>query len=97
IYATKAKRVSDEMFIVAARAVADQVTQAELDSGLVYPPQTDILQTEINTAVKICENIFRRRLQGDGLPTPRARRAFFEAPLYTPTYVSLVPSNGARA
>ena len=33
IYATRAKRVTDEMFIAAARAVADQVTQAELTRG----------------------------------------------------------------
>src|SRR5262249_61688605 len=63
IYATKAKRVSDEMFIVAARAVADQVTQAELDSGLVYPPQTDILHTDINTPVKLSQNTFRPTFQ----------------------------------
>lgn len=44
IYATRAKRVTDEMSITAAKAVADQVTQAELDSGLLYPPQIAILQ-----------------------------------------------------
>ncbi|HKU25447.1 MAG TPA: NAD-dependent malic enzyme, partial [Candidatus Sulfotelmatobacter sp.] len=39
VYATSAKRITDEMFIAAARAVAEQVTQAELDTGLIYPPQ----------------------------------------------------------
>ena len=43
IYATKSTAVTDEMFIAAARAVADQVTQAELD-GLLYPPQSHILE-----------------------------------------------------
>lgn len=37
IYATGAKRVTDEMFITAAKAVADQVTRAELDSGAAVP------------------------------------------------------------
>ena len=37
IVATKTQRVTDEMFIAAARAVAGQVTQAELDSGLLVP------------------------------------------------------------
>ena len=41
IYATQANRVTDEMFIAAARAVAEQVTQADLESGLIYPPQSD--------------------------------------------------------
>ena len=39
VYATQATRVTDETFIVAARAVAEQVTNGELASGLIYPPQ----------------------------------------------------------
>src|SRR6266478_5670781 len=45
VYATRAKRITDEMFIVAARAVAEQVTEDELDIGLIYPPQSAILKT----------------------------------------------------
>jgi hypothetical protein len=37
ICATRARLVTDEMF-PAARAVADQVTGAEIQSGLLYPP-----------------------------------------------------------
>jgi malate dehydrogenase (oxaloacetate-decarboxylating)(NADP+) len=96
IYATKARRVSDEMFIVAANAVADQVTQAELDSGLVYPPQTQILQTEVNTAVKVCANVFRRGLQGEGVRKPEDIRAFVEEQLYTPEYLDMVATPGAH-
>ena len=89
IYATRAKRVTDEMFIAAARAVADQVTQAELDSSLLYPPQTEILKTEIATAVKVCEIIFARGLAGTGVDLPSDVRSFVEAKLYKPEYVSL--------
>jgi malate dehydrogenase (oxaloacetate-decarboxylating)(NADP+) len=96
IFATRAKRVTDEMFIVAARAVADQVTQAELDSGLVYPPQSQILQTEVNTAVKVCENVFQRRLQGDEVRRPDDVRAFVEAQLYSPEYPAMVPGPSAH-
>jgi malate dehydrogenase (oxaloacetate-decarboxylating)(NADP+) len=87
IYAAKPKRVTDEMFIAAARAVADQVTQAELDAGLLYPPQTDILKTEIITAVKVCEVIFDRGLAGVDRPTDL--RAFVESQLYKPEYKPL--------
>lgn len=101
IYTTKAKHVTDEMFIVAAKAVADQVSQAELDSGLVYPPQTDILQTEINTAIKVVEIVFERGLEGAGVQKPSDVRAFVEAQLYAPEYTNLVPlasphTNGAH-
>ena len=84
IYATRATRVPDELFITAATAVAGQVTQAELDSGLLYPPQTSILQTEVTTAVRVCEVIFDRGLAGVGRPADI--RAFVEAQLYTPGY-----------
>lgn len=90
IYATQAKRVTDEMFIAAARAVAEQVTQAELDAGLLYPPQTDILKIEVTTAVKVCEIIFARGLAGDGVEKPGDVRAFVEAQLYTPEYQKLM-------
>jgi malate dehydrogenase (oxaloacetate-decarboxylating)(NADP+) len=84
IVAAKARRVTDEMFVVAARAVADQVTQAELDSGLLYPPQSNILETEIAAAVKVAENIFARGLAG--VEKPRDVQAFVEAQLYKPEY-----------
>jgi malate dehydrogenase (oxaloacetate-decarboxylating)(NADP+) len=87
IVATKARRVTDELFVVAARAVADQVTQPELDSGSLYPPQSNILQTEIAVAVKVAETIFAQGLAG--VEKPADVRKFVEAQLYTPEYVSL--------
>jgi malate dehydrogenase (oxaloacetate-decarboxylating)(NADP+) len=43
IYSTRAKRVTDEMFIEAARALAELVTPAELEMGLLHPSQSKIL------------------------------------------------------
>ena len=106
IVATKAGRVTDEMFVVAAHAVADQVTQAELDSGLLYPPQSNILQTEVAVAVKVAETIFARSLAGTEKPRDRHVRQFVEGQLYKPEYPNLdvrkaasarAPSAGARA
>jgi malate dehydrogenase (oxaloacetate-decarboxylating)(NADP+) len=86
IVATKARRVTDEMFVVAARAVADQVNQAELDSGLLYPPQSQILETEVTVAVKVAETIFARKLTD--VEMPRDARSFVEGQLYKPEYTS---------
>ena len=53
IFATRAPTgVPGELSITAATAVAGQVTRAELGSGLLYPPQSNILQTKIATAVR---------------------------------------------
>ena len=72
------------MFVVAARAVAVHVTQAELDSGLLYPPQSNILETEIEVAVKVAETIFNRGLAGAA--EPAEVREFVEGQLYKPEY-----------
>jgi malate dehydrogenase (oxaloacetate-decarboxylating)(NADP+) len=82
IYATKAKRVTDEMFIVAARAVADQLTQAELDMGLLYPPQTEILPTAIAAAERVADLVLARGLAGVGRPDDL--HGFIQAQLYHP-------------
>ena len=84
IVATKARRVTDEMFVVAARAVANLVTQAELDAGLLYPPQSNIFQTEVAVAVKVAEAIFARRLAE--VDKPADVRRLVEAQLYKPEY-----------
>ena len=62
VYATRAKRMTEEMFIAAARAVAEQVTKAELEMGLIYPPQSTILKTELYAAQRVAEVIFNRDL-----------------------------------
>src|SRR5258705_1194736 len=53
IYATKAKRVTDDMFIEAAHAVADQVNTEQLKLGMLFPPQSNILEVEIQTAARL--------------------------------------------
>src|SRR6202030_627625 len=62
IYATQAKRVTDEMFIEAAHALADQVTAGQLAQGLLYPPQSHILETEIKVAARVAKVVFDSEL-----------------------------------
>jgi malate dehydrogenase (oxaloacetate-decarboxylating)(NADP+) len=88
VYATGAKRVTDEMFIAAARAVAEQVTQAELDIGLIYPPQSTIMKTELYAAQRVAEVIFARGLAR--VPAPNDISAFVESQTYKAEYKSLV-------
>jgi malate dehydrogenase (oxaloacetate-decarboxylating)(NADP+) len=84
VYATQAKRVPDALFIAAAHGVAEQVTAAELDSGLLYPPQSNILETEMHAAVCVAEAIFKRNLAGVKKPADMA--AFIASHMYKPEY-----------
>jgi malate dehydrogenase (oxaloacetate-decarboxylating)(NADP+) len=88
VYATAGKRVTDDMFIAAARAVAEQVTQAELDVGLLYPPQSEILKTELYAAQRVAEVIFKRGLAR--VPQPKDIGAFISSRLYKPEYPALI-------
>jgi malate dehydrogenase (oxaloacetate-decarboxylating)(NADP+) len=86
IYATQAKRVTDEMFVVAARAVADQVTKQQLEEGMLYPPQANLLDVELTAASKIAEVIFARGLARVAAPADLS--AFIRSHAYQPRYPS---------
>jgi malate dehydrogenase (oxaloacetate-decarboxylating)(NADP+) len=88
VYATRALRVTNEMFIAAAAAVAEQVTPEELDAGLIYPPQSTILATELHTAERVAEVIFARGLAQ--VPEPADLREFIRSHTYKAEYRSLV-------
>jgi malate dehydrogenase (oxaloacetate-decarboxylating)(NADP+) len=88
IYATQAKRVSDEMFIEAAAAVADQVPAELLKQGLIYPLQSNILETEIKTAVRVTKLVFDSGLAR--VDRPADIEAFIRQHVYKPEYKKLV-------
>jgi malate dehydrogenase (oxaloacetate-decarboxylating)(NADP+) len=84
VYATEAKQVTDQMFIVAAKAVAEQVGQDSLDAGLIYPPQSAILSASLHVAVRIAEHIFERGLAR--VPQPDDIARLISERTYVPTY-----------
>ena len=88
IYATEAKRVSDEMFIEAAAAVADQVPEDLLKQGCLYPPQSNILETEIQTAVRVAKLVFDSELAR--VDRPADIETFIRQQVYKPEYKTLV-------
>jgi malate dehydrogenase (oxaloacetate-decarboxylating)(NADP+) len=86
VLATEARRVTEEMFIIAARAVAEQVTEANLAIGLIYPPTSNILAASLHTAAKIAEYIFDHGLAG--ISRPDDIGAHVRARAYKPVYAS---------
>jgi len=88
IYATNAKRVTDEMFIEAAHAVADQVTPEQMKLGMLFPPQSNILEVEIKTAARVARVVFESNLAR--VARPEDYEAFIRGHVYNPQYRSLV-------
>jgi len=88
IYATNAKRVTDDMFIEAAHAVADQVNTEQLKLGMLFPPQSNILEVEIQTAARVAKLVFDERLARVDRPADMV--AFIRQHVYKPEYQALV-------
>jgi malate dehydrogenase (oxaloacetate-decarboxylating)(NADP+) len=88
IFATQARRVTDEMFIEAAAAVADQVSAEQLKQGLLYPLQSNILETEIKTAARVAALVFDSNLAR--VDRPANMETFIRQHVYKPEYQALV-------
>jgi malate dehydrogenase (oxaloacetate-decarboxylating)(NADP+) len=86
VFATQASRVSDEMFIEAAAAVADQVPSDLLNQGLLYPLQSNILETEIQTAARVAKLVFDSGLAR--VPRPADMVSFIRKHVYRPEYAT---------
>jgi malate dehydrogenase (oxaloacetate-decarboxylating)(NADP+) len=84
IYLTRPQRATDEMFIEAAKGLADQVSPEQLKLGMLYPPQSAILKVEVETAARVAEFMF-----DNGLATverPAEIRSWVEGQLYHSQY-----------
>ncbi|MDF2604149.1 NAD-dependent malic enzyme [Sphingomonas sp.] len=88
VFATKPDRITDEMFVVAARAVADQVDQAGRERGMLFPPTENILEMEVTTAARVAEHIFDSGAAS--VDRPSDIRAWLEGMLYRPEYSSTI-------
>ncbi len=84
VYATKAKRVTEPMFLTAAKALAETLTEKELKSGLLYPPRDRIREVSAHVAAKVAENIFDANLAS--VDTPSDVPAFIKEHTYVPSY-----------
>ena len=95
IFATQAKRVTDEMFIEAGQAVADQVPAGLLKQGLLYPLQSNILEIEIQTAARVAKLVFDSGLARVSRPSDAV--AFIREHVYKPQYAATEATSAARA
>ena len=87
VITTRATRVTDEMFMAAARALAHQVTQADLDQGSLFPPLVSIREVSAHIAAAVAEVSFRKGFAR--VPEPADLVSFMKAQMYEPRYESV--------
>jgi len=84
VHVARPKLLTDECFVVAAQAMADQVGDDLRAKGRLFPDQSNILETEVTTAARIVEHMFDTGMAR--VERPADIRAWIEAQLYSPHY-----------
>jgi malate dehydrogenase (oxaloacetate-decarboxylating)(NADP+) len=88
VLVSEASRVTDEMFAVAARTLADKVTDDDLAMGRLYPGLSRIREVSHAIAVAVAGVAFARGLARCAQPVDLA--AAVTAAMYHPDYDSMV-------
>ena len=83
-YVARPKLLTDECFIVAAEATADQIDSDLRAAGRLFPTQANILETEVTTAARVAEFMFDKGLAQ--VERPHDVRGWIERQLYKPQY-----------
>ena len=92
VIACRARLVTDEMFLVAAKTLAGQVSKADLEEGRVYPPLSRIREVSAAIAVEVAKVAYKRDLASK--PEPEDLSAHIKLQMYHPVYKSYVDRSG---
>jgi len=82
--ASRARRITDEMFSAAAEALAGQVTAEDLAQGSIYPSLTRIREVSAHIAAAVAKVAFERGLAR--ARRPRKLLAWVKTQMYDPRY-----------
>jgi malate dehydrogenase (oxaloacetate-decarboxylating)(NADP+) len=88
VIACRATRVTESMFMAAARTLADQVTPADLAQGSLFPPLKDVREVSAQIAAAVVGVAFREGLAR--VPEPSDPLAFVKSQMYEPKYATYV-------
>ena len=88
VVSCKANRVTDEMFLVAAKTLASQVTANDLRQGSIYPPLNSIREISKKIAMEIATLAFERELAVP--PKPIDMKNYITSRMWQPVYKDYV-------
>ncbi|KAH6832118.1 NADP-malic enzyme 4 [Perilla frutescens var. hirtella] len=78
-------RVHDDMLLAASEALAAQVSQDNLEKGLLYPPFANIRKISAQIAAKVAAKAYELGL-ATRLPQPENLEEYAESSMYSPNY-----------
>lgn len=84
VIACEAKSVTNEMFFVAAKALANVVSEADLAQGRIYPSLTKIREVSAAIATSVAEVAYNQGIARR--PKPADLPTFIKSQMYKPKY-----------
>ena len=88
VIACRAKHVTDEMFLAAAKTLAAEVSEDDFKRGSIYPPLGHIREISAKIATAVCEVAYEQGLAVT--PRPDDLAAFIKSQMYEPNYRNYV-------
>ncbi len=85
---SRARRITDEMFLVAAHKLAEQVTAEDLAQGSLYPPLAAVREVSAHIAAGVAEVAYRRGLAATDRPADLL--GHMRDVMYVPRYAEYV-------
>ena len=82
--ACELSRVTDDMFLVAAQALANMIKQEDLDMGCMYPSLQEIRKASLAIATAVAKRAFEKGLTN--MSEPKDIEAHIESIVYDPSY-----------
>ncbi|CAL8249291.1 unnamed protein product [Merluccius merluccius] len=84
------RHISDTVFLEAAKTLAEQVSDEELQEGRLYPPLSNIREVSVQMAVKVVEFVYANGM-AFRYPEPVDKDAFVRSTVWNTNYDSFLP------
>jgi len=91
VIVSRARHVTDEMFFVASRILANEVSEDDIAMGRIFPPLESVREVSAAIAAGVAEVAFKQGLaqEPDG---KRLTREAIRAAMFEPDYADLAPA-----
>ncbi|XP_023692493.1 NAD-dependent malic enzyme, mitochondrial [Paramormyrops kingsleyae] len=84
------RHISDTIFLQAAKTLAEQLTDKDMEQGRLYPPLSNIREVSLRMAVKIVEYVYAKGM-AFRYPEPMDKNSFVRASVWNTQYDSFLP------
>ncbi|KAI7855110.1 hypothetical protein BDC45DRAFT_549610 [Circinella umbellata] len=90
VVTSKASRVTPEMFLETAKAIADIATPSQLKEGILFPGVSQLRHVSNKVATRVCEVAYQQGLTTKKLKEGEVLADLVRDSMYDPEYVPLV-------